>query len=396
MSDSDIAHQLRSTADTFAAVFGRPPTAAATAPGRVNLIGEHTDYNDGFVLPMAIERQTVIVAAPRDDRTVRLRSTAFNDEAVFELSPDPLPGEPSWSNYFRGPIKLCLDAGLTLDHGFDAMVDSTVPTGGGLSSSASLEVATATLMEVLSGKTLDPVAKALLAQKAEHDYAGVPCGIMDQFISAMGKQGAALLIDCRTHETTDVPLADPSIEVLIINSNVKHELTGGEYAQRRAECEAAARMLGVQALRDATMKQLDAAIDDLSDTEYRRARHIIGENERTLDAAAALRRGDWPEAGSLMFASHDALRDDFQVSCEELDILVELAARACPEHEGRPAIIGSRMTGGGFGGCTVSLVHAEAAEAVTRFICDAYRGATGIEPTAFTTRPAAGARALEL
>lgn len=394
MSDSDISHQLHTTANAFAAAFGRPPTAAATAPGRVNLIGEHTDYNDGFVLPMAIERQTVIVAAPREDRTIHLRSTAFDDEAVFELSPGLLPGEPSWSNYFRGPIKLCLDAGLILDRGFDAMVDSTVPTGGGLSSSASIEVATATLMEVLSGKTLAPVDKALLAQRAEHEYAGMPCGIMDQFISAMGKQGAALLIDCRTHETTDVPMADPSIAVLIINSNVKHELTGGEYAQRRAECEAAARMLGVKALRDATMKQLDAAINDLSDTEYRRARHIIGENERTLDAAAALRRGDWPEAGALMFASHDALRDDFQVSCEELDILVELAARACPELEGRPAVIGSRMTGGGFGGCTVSLVHTDAADAVTRFICDAYRGATGIEPTAFLTRPAAGARAL--
>lgn len=396
MSDSDVANQLRATADAFADAYGHPPTVAATAPGRVNLIGEHTDYNDGFVLPMAIERQTVIVASPRDDQTIRLRSTAFDEDAVFALSQNLLPGEPDWSNYFRGPIKLCLDTGLVLNHGFDAMIDSTVPTGGGLSSSASLEVATATLMEVLSGQTLDPVGKALLAQQAEHDYAGVPCGIMDQFISAMGKQGAALLIDCRTHETTDVPMADPSVEVLIINSNVKHALTGGEYAQRRAECEAAAKTLGVAALRDASMKQLEAFKDELSDTEYRRARHVIGENERTLDAAAALRRGDWPTAGTLMFASHDALRDDFEVSCQELDILVDLATQACPEYDGRPAVIGSRMTGGGFGGCTVSLVHTDAAEAATRFICDGYRDATGIEPTAFTTRPAAGARALDL
>ncbi len=391
-----VEQQLAATADAFERAFGRRPTIAATAPGRVNLIGEHTDYNDGFVLPMAIERQTVIVAAPREDQTVVLRSTAFDDEARFELNDAASASGPEWSPYLQGPIALCLEAGLTPTTGFDALVDSTVPPGGGLSSSASLEVATATLMEALSGKSLDPVAKALLAQRAEHEYAGVPCGIMDQFIAAMGRDGAALLIDCRTHETTDVSMADPSIAVLIINSNVKHALTGGEYAQRRSQCESAAEKLGVKALRDANLRQLEAAKERLEDTEYRRARHVIGENERTLDAAAALRRGDWPAAGTLMFQSHDSLRDDFEVSCPELDTLVDLAAQACPELDGQAAVIGSRMTGGGFGGCTVTLVQADAAPAVTRFILDGYRQATGIDATAFVTRPAPGARVLTI
>ncbi len=392
MSDpADITAQLARLTDAFTAAYGRPPTHAAVAPGRVNLIGEHTDYNDGFVLPMAIQRQTVIVAARSDRPAARVRSTGAEGEAEFALDGQMAPGEPAWANYVKGAVHGCLQRGL--DPGaFDAVLDSTVPAGGGLSSSASIEVATATLIEALSDQRLDPVDKALLAQKAEHDFAGVPCGIMDQFISAMGREGSALLIDCRSHQTRPVPLSDESIVVLIANSNCKHELTGGEYAERRAQCEAAAERLGVSVLRDATMPQLDAVKDRLDDMSYRRARHVISENQRTLDAADAMAAGDWATVGSLMFASHDSLRDDFEVSTPELDQLVELAATRCPDG----GVIGSRMTGGGFGGCTVSLVRADAADEVAAALGAGYAKAVGIQPTIFATRPAAGARALTL
>ncbi|HEX7009013.1 MAG TPA: galactokinase, partial [Phycisphaeraceae bacterium] len=348
-----IHDQLERAVASFRKMFGREPTCAAAAPGRVNLIGEHTDYNDGFVLPMAIERQTLIVAAPRADQEAHLVSTGVDSRAVFPVSPDLQPGQPAWANYVRGVVHGCLTRGLSVS-GFDALIDSTVPTGAGLSSSAALEVAAATLIEALTGQRLDPVDKALLCQQAEHTFAGMPCGIMDQFISALGQAGQALLIDCRSHQTRAVPMDDPALAVLIVDSKVKHELTGGEYAQRRAQCEAAARALEVSALRDATLEQLAQAYADEDQVEYRRARHVIRENQRTLDFADAAAARDWAKAGQLMFESHASLRDDFEVSCPELDLLVELAAARVD----RGQVWGSRMTGGGFGGCTVSLVRA--------------------------------------
>ena len=234
-----LLQQLDRARSRFRRRFGRAPAFAAVGPGRVNLIGEHTDYNDGFVLPMAIERQTLFVADRRQDSQACVVSTGFDGDAVFRVDPAIGPGRPAWANYVRGVVAGCLARGLA-PGGFDAVVDSTVPVGAGLSSSAALEVATATLVEALSGRSLDPVDKARLCQEAEHEFAGVPCGIMDQLISSLGREGAALLIDCRGLETRLVSLSDPAVVVLIVDSNVKHEHAGGQYAQRRAQCEEAA------------------------------------------------------------------------------------------------------------------------------------------------------------
>lgn len=382
---------VQEAVDLFEKHFGRSPRWVVAAPGRVNLIGEHTDYNAGFVLPMAIERRVVIAA----DRPV---SASANSQAQVissvEKTPAPIlvdgdiqPGKDvHWSSYVQGVVAGCVDKGLRPGP-FEGVIHSDVPLGGGLSSSAALEVATATLVEVMTEQTLDPVAKALLCQKAEHDYARMPCGIMDQFISVMGQADHLMLLDCRAEEAKMVPLDDPAVTVLITNSNVKHELTGSEYPQRRAACEETAKILGVDALRDATMEMLDAAKAKLSDEYYRRARHVIGEIARTTEAARALERGDWDLVGKLMYASHDSLRDDYEVSCEELDLLVEIAASIGREG----GVIGSRMTGGGFGGCTVTLVETDKVDAVCESLCRQYREKEGIDATAFASRPAQGA-----
>ncbi len=376
----------------FTKAYGRAPQWIAAAPGRVNLIGEHTDYNDGFVLPMAIERYTVIAAAPTTDGStrIRLRTTGGQPPAEFDIA-YPLAPAPkgSWHNYPMGVIVGFFARGVNLV-GFDALIQSNVPLGGGLSSSAALEVATATLLETMTGKSMDPMQKALLAQKAEHEFAGVPCGIMDQAISVMGREGHALLLDCRSYETELVPLTDPAVTVLIINTNVKHELTGGEYAQRRSQCEEAAGKLGVRSLRDADTALLTAKRAELSDVVFRRARHVMGEIERTTLAAAAARAADWASFGKLMYASHNSLRDDYEVSCAELDAVVEIA-EGIGEAGG---VIGCRMTGGGFGGCAVALVQTSVVTAISAKLAVEYEKRTKIKPTLFVTRPAAGATVL--
>ncbi|MCE9592099.1 MAG: galactokinase [Planctomycetes bacterium] len=396
--DPVLDEQVARAAARFTRQFGRSPRFAAAAPGRVNLIGEHTDYNDGFVLPMAIQRQTVIVAGPTPEpsRSVRLMSANSGGDkpVIFSLAhPVTRAGAADpWSNYVRGVIAGCLAAGLD-PGGFDAVIDSTVPLGGGLSSSASLEVAAATLMEAMTGKTLPPMDKARLCQAAEHNYAGVPCGIMDQAIAVLAQPEHAMLLDCRSFAPRMVPLADPNVSVLIANTNVKHELTGGEYAQRRAECESAARAAGVKSLRDLPMKALLGAKGKMTQDEYRRAYHVVGEIARTQQAAEAALAGDWTAFGRLMHKSHASLRDDFEVSCAELDLMVELAGEAGKTTGG---VFGSRMTGGGFGGCTVTLVRTDAADRVAQYMHDQYKKRTSIEPTLFVTRPAPGARAITL
>jgi galactokinase len=372
----------------FQKTYGRPPRWIAAAPGRVNVIGEHTDYNDGFVLPMAIEFYTIMAADKRPDGkdVITFRSTSQADAATVDLSAPVKPAAPKWGNYPRGVVAGFLARGIN-PGGLDVLLHSTVPLGSGLSSSAALEVATATLIEAVTGKTIDPVEKALLAQKAEHDFAGVPCGIMDQFISALGREGHLLLLDCRTRKTELVPMSDPSVALLIINTNVKHELSGGEYAERRAQCEEAAARLGVKSLRDVTAEQLENGKGKLSELVYRRARHVIGEIERTTHAAEGVRQSNWPAVGQLMYASHYALRDDYEVSCAELDAVVEIA-----EDIGfKGGIYGCRMTGGGFGGCCVALVKADAVDAITKKIASDYKAKTGIAATIFSSRPAAGA-----
>jgi galactokinase len=392
---------------------GVPPRWVVAAPGRVNLIGEHIDYSDGFVLPMAIDRYTVIAAGEGENDEARMMnegtkgnssfvirnsslvavisSEATNEEVAISLdSPQRHPTRGHWSNYVAGVIDGCLARGMR-PGGFRAVIGSDVPLGGGLSSSAALEVATATLMETMSGVTLDPVAKALLCQKAEHEYAGVPCGIMDQFASTLSTADHLMLLDCRSRQVELIPFTDPTLTVLIINSNVKHELSGGEYAERRGQCETAAQRLGVSSLRDATLEELAAARDKLAPVEYRRARHAISEIARTVNAAKALKAGDWPAVGKHMAASHASLRDDYEVSCRELDLLVDLA-----DGIGRAGgVYGSRMTGGGFGGCTVNLVDTERVDEIAARISTPYEREIGVRPTVLTSRPAQGAHVVQ-
>jgi galactokinase len=376
----------------FAAAFGRPPRWLAAAPGRVNLIGEHTDYNDGFVLPLAIDRY-VVLAADRPPRAAAagapaapsmcLHSAALEASATIAADGSSRAPAPPWTRYVQGVVaglhRLGIEAGP-----LDILIDASLPLGGGLSSSAALEVATATLIEAGTGRSLDPLEKARLCQKAEQEAAGVPCGIMDQYSSIFGRAGAALLLDCRSLESEAVPLDDRAVALLVINSRVKHALADGAYAERRAQCEAAAAALGVPALRDATRDRLEHARNALEPVLYRRARHVITENDRTTRAAAAIRAGDWSAAGRLMAASHESLRDDYEVSCPELDWLVDRASSA-------PGVLGARMTGGGFGGCIVCLVHPGAVDDVARQVTTEYHARWAIEPYAFPVRAVAGA-----
>ena len=383
----------------FESIYGRPPRWIVAAPGRVNVIGEHTDYNDGFVLPMAIERYTVMAAdisqssAPR----ILIHDSRARDTAQIDVSKPIAKADPRWSNYIRGVAAGFQNRGVKIP-ALEVALVSTVPLGGGLSSSAALEVCAATLLETVTGTKLDPIEKALLCQKAEHEFAGVPCGIMDQFVSVMGQKNHLLLLDCRSRQTELVPLNDPSVALLIINTNVKHELSGGEYAQRRAQCETAAKILGVPSLRDATADALERARRQMDLFVFRRARHVIGEIERTLQAAQGIRNSDWPAVGRYMYASHYSLRDDFEVSCKELDAVVEI----CQSIGFPGGIYGCRMTGGGFGGSCVALVEADAVDAITKQIATSYKIATtgdeakdGIEPTIFSSRPAAGATVIK-
>ena len=388
----DTSALLHEALDAFQRQFGRAARFAAAAPGRVNLIGEHTDYNDGLVCPMAIERHTVIVADGTDSGKAAVISLDRPDdgEARFGVGASLAPGEPAWANYVRGVVAGFIGRGIDVG-GFDAVIASSVPLGGGLASSASLEVATATLLEAMTGVTLEPAEKALLCQQAEHTFAGMPCGIMDQTISALGRAGHAMVLDCRSRETRMVPLNDPDVAVLICNTNVKHELVEGQYARRREQCERAAQTLGAAALRDVTLDQLGAAGGQLDDETLRRARHVVSEIARVHRFAEALEQRRWRDAGALMVESHASLRDDFEVSCTELDLAVELALSKRDS-----GVYGSRMTGGGFGGCTVSLVRRDAVDAVAEHIHDRYRRQTGIEPTIFATAAADGAHELML
>ena len=386
-----LSHLSLQTAGDFKKHFGREPKWISAAPGRVNIIGEHTDYNDGFVFPMAIERYTVMAAdVASTPGKITLYDIHYKEQAVIDISAPVTKGEPKWSNYIRGVIAGFQNRGITLP-ALDIAFISTVPLGGGLSSSAALEVSTATLLEAATGKKLDPVEKALLCQKAEHDFAGMPCGIMDQFISALGKECHILLLDCRTRKFELVPMSDPTVAVLITNTNVKHELTGSEYPTRRKQCEAAAKALGVASLRDAAPEQLEKNKSKMEEVVYRRARHVIGEIERTPHAAEGIRAGNWPTVGQLMYASHYSLKDDYEVSCPELDAVVEIAQSIGI----KGGVIGCRMTGGGFGGCTVALVKTDKVDSVMKTIEAEYTKRTGIKPTMFVSRPGQGATLLK-
>lgn len=374
---------------SFRARFGAEPRWASAAPGRVNIIGEHTDYNGGFVLPMAIDCYTVAVAGPGLERRIQLFSANTGHQDNLDAAAPISRGPQGWANYVRGVLAGFQRLGVDLP-GLDVLIHSSVPLGSGLSSSAALEVAVATLLESVTGRVLDPSHKALLCQRAEHEFAGVPCGIMDQFTSVMGREGHLLLLDCRSQRLEHVPMIDPSVSVLIANSDVHRKLAGGEFARRRARCEEAAGALGVELLRDATLDGLEAARDRLPDETLRCGRHVVTENARTTLAAQLIQQGRWPAVGELMYASHASLRDDFEVSCPELDALVEI----CHMLGEAGGVYGCRMTGAGFGGCTVSLVKTAAVETITGMIQRSYRQATGLDAAISVSRPAAGAAIL--
>ena len=361
------------------------------APGRVNLIGEHIDYNDGFVLPMALDRYTVIAGRAIEGSQARVFAADLDQEVQVSLTDpiNPPSDSPDWCDYIRGVVAGFQE--LASVPAFEMVVQSAVPLGSGLSSSAALEVATATFLEALTGVELTKHQKALLCQKAEHDYAKVPCGIMDQFSSVFGQDASLMLLDCQDQTLQQVPFNSDEVSVLIANTNVKHALTGGEYAERRGQCEEALRIIGSTSYRDVTEALLHEKQNQMSDVLFRRARHVVTEIQRTVDAAAAFRSADWERAGQLMYASHASLRDDFEVSCPELDAMVEAARQA----DSGLSIIGSRMTGGGFGGCTVTLVPQEQAARAAEVIGAAYEKATGIEPSIFVSRPSKGAHVVK-
>jgi galactokinase len=366
---------------------GNDATIIATAPGRVNLIGEHIDYCDGFVLPFAIERYILIAAAPNGTGEARVSTCCDAEDAVFDVAGPQEKGSPKWSNYLRGVADGFHTRGIEIP-GFDAFIITSLPGGAGLSSSAALECAAATLFEGLTGTTLATREKALLAQKAEHDFAGVPCGIMDQFASAFGKEDQLILIDCRSGETEMVPFADPELTILVSNTKVSHELSDGGYAARRKSTEDGLVAIGKPSWRDVTPEDLESAAGKMDAVTFRRSRHVVGEIARTIAAAEALKGKDFPKLGDLMYASHDSLRDDFEVSCPELDQLVATAAEIGREG----GVIGARMTGGGFGGSTVTLCRARNAEAIAAELAASYEAEFGFAPEIFATRPADGAR----
>ena len=365
----------------------RTRPAIFRAPGRVNLIGEHTDYNDGFVMPAAIGFYTWIAASPRPDRTLHVGSGEFHE--TIDLSLDFLGGPPRkhWSDFVRGVAAVLQSRGVRLT-GANLMIQGQVPIGAGLSSSASLEIAAGLALLATSQAEVPPLDLVKIAQRAEHQYVGTLCGIMDQFIAVFATSGHALMLDCRSLESQSLLVPD-NAKLVICNSMVKHELANGEYNRRRAECEAGVRafqrsMPGVQALRDVGLADLAKHKAELNDVVYRRCRHVVSENQRVLDAAESLRAGDLHRFGQLMYESHRSLQHHYEVSSTELDMLVEIAA-SC---EG---VYGSRMTGGGFGGCTITLVRSHSVEAFRQRITQTYREKTGITADLYVCSAAQGA-----
>lgn len=370
----------------FVSRFNHAPALIVRAPGRVNLIGEHTDYNDGFVLPAAIDRATFIAASPRTDNRVRVLAADLNEEDEFGIDQIERSGMRPWSNYIRGMIKSLLTAGHVIN-GADMVVASSVPRGAGLSSSAALEVATGYVFQLFHNLNILGEELALMAQATENHFVGVNCGIMDQFIVTLGQANHALLIDCRDLNYQAVPLPT-GVSVVICDSHIERTLAGSAYNQRRAECDQAVEILkqqlpGIKALRDVTSAQLNEHGHLLPPVVRQRARHVISENERVIAGVNTLQAGNVAEFGRLMNASHASLRDDYAVSIPEMDALVASAQRVS-------GCFGSRLTGAGFGGCTVSLVANEAVERFRHEVAAAYLASTGRSATIYVTQAADG------
>ncbi len=373
------------TQQVFAETFGYQPTHNIQAPGRVNLIGEHTDYNDGFVLPCAIDYQTAIACARRDDRQVRVIAVDYdNQQDTFSLDApiEPLQ-EPMWANYVRGVVKHLQKRDASFG-GVDMVISGNVPQGAGLSSSASLEVAVGTVFQQLYQLQLDGAAIAVNGQEAENQFVGCNCGIMDQLISALGQPDHAMLLDCRTLGTRAVSLPE-NVAVVIINSNFRRSLVGSEYNTRREQCETGARFFNKPALRDVTLEAFEAVEDQLDALVAKRVRHVITENARTLEAADALSAGDLTRMGELMAESHASMRDDFEITVPQIDQLVAIVKAQLGTRGG------ARMTGGGFGGCIVALMPTELVEEVKAAVAEKYEAQTGIKETFYVCKASAGA-----
>ena len=383
--------------ERFQDLFGAPPAGVVFAPGRVNLVGEHTDYNDGFVLPMAIQKGIAFAFTPRIDDVLRVHSADViqtRDLRLAELKhrvnvePDRTGQRGGWFGYVAGIAWSMLGAGMPL-RGADIALTGNLPMGGGLSSSAALEIGVARVLSAVAQTEWDPKAIALIAQRAEREFAGVACGIMDQLVVAAAHEDCALMIDCRSLETRDVPLP-PQMSVLILDSGVRRDLASSAYNDRRASCERAADAIRVRhpdviALRDADLTMLDEVQSAISGEDYRRARHVILENPRPAAMSEALTTGNLTRAGQVMKDSHASLRDLYDVSTPELDLLVDVAASV-------PGCHGARLTGAGFGGCVVAIADVGANDAVIASVANEYKARYGNEAPAIVSRPSAGAR----
>jgi galactokinase len=372
---------MSSIEEKFLESFGHEPDLVAAAPGRVNLIGEHIDYSDGFVLPFAIKDRTLVAARKRDDSTVRIASAQRRNKVVTVDIKDVKPGlKGEWERYALGVLW-----SLGVNHGVDLLIDGHVPLGAGLSSSAALECSVATAMNHLfdMGYNLEELAR--LTQKAENQYVGVPCGIMDQSVSLMATRGSALLLDCRDLSTRNIPfdVASSGLELLIIDTQAHHALTDGGYAERRASCESAVAKLGITSLRELSMEQLEASRSALTETEFIRVRHAVTEMKRVLDCVDALSNSDFEKVGLLINHSHASLRDDYTVSCPELDTAVDAANAA--------GALGSRMVGGGFGGSAIALIQASKTSETIKAIEKAFSDEGFKAPRFFTSLPSQGA-----
>jgi galactokinase len=382
---SDLVQNVK---EAFQQVLGYEASDVIQAPGRVNLIGEHTDYNDGFVLPCAINYQTVVAASKRDDQRVRVVSVDYgNDVDEFDLTQDiTFQPDRMWANYIRGVVKCLLARGYQF-RGADICVSGNVPQGAGLSSSAALEVVIGQTFKTLFNLDISQAEIALNGQQAENEFVGCNCGIMDQMISAQGRKNHAMLLDCRSLETQAVSMPE-DMAVVIINSNKKRGLVDSEYNTRRQQCEQAARVFGVKALRDVTIEQFEQRVDELDDVVAKRARHVITENDRTVEAANALRANDMKRMGQLMAESHASMRDDFEITVKEVDALVDIVKQVIGEQGG------VRMTGGGFGGCIVALVPPELVDDVKAAVEAKYQLETGLKASIYICQAKDGAGAV--
>ena len=374
----------------FTQKYNKQPELTVYAPGRVNIIGEHTDYNDGFVMPCAINFGTAVSGTKQDDHIWNVYAADLDETDEFSLNVEIPKSEHKWANYVRGVVKFIQERYPHFQQGANLVISGNVPLSSGLSSSAALEVAVGKFCQQLGDLPLSHTDIALNGQKAENQFVGANCGNMDQLISALGQENHLLMIDCRSLETTPTPVPQ-DVAVIIVNSNVPHDLVTGEYNTRRQQCEEAAKFFGVKALRDVSVEQFqkrEAELTALSPLAAKRARHVVTENQRVLDAVEALKNNDLTCLGKLMEASHDSMRDDFEITVPQIDYLVELVQLVIGKSGG------ARMTGGGFGGCIVALAPHDKVDAVRKIIADNYEKTTGLKETFYVCTASQGVRVI--